>query len=166
MAKEKEDVIDKDFEDLKESDNILGKTIIALSIVLLVGLSILVSIKGRDPLKDFKESNYIEIDTEKFYDLYKSSDKFVLLLGRPDCSHCIAFKPVITKFANENDIKVYYLDAYSIETEEDWNFIWAKIKQEGTPSMGVFENQELVDSVSGEMTYDELTTWFRKVGVI
>ena len=129
MAKEKEDVIDIDFEDLKESDNILGKTIIALSIVLLVGLSIFVSIKGRDPLKDFKESNYIEIDTEKFYDLYKSSDKFVLLLGRPDC-------------------------------------IWAKIEQEGTPSMGVFENQELVDSVSGEMTYDELTTWFRKVGVI
>ena len=165
MAKE-EVVVDKDFEDLKQSDNFLGRANVIFAIIFLVGLSIIVSFKGRDPLKDVKESKLIEIDTDKFYELYKSSDKFVLLLGRPDCSLCIAFKPVITKFANENDINVYYLDAYSIETEEDWDFIWAKIKQEGTPSMGVFENQELVDSVSGEMTYEELSTWFRKVGVI
>ncbi|MBP5683797.1 MAG: thioredoxin family protein [Bacilli bacterium] len=165
MSKE-ENVVDKDFEDLQTSDNFLGKAIIGFAIVFLIGLSILVSIKVKDPLKELNESNLVTIDTEKFYELYKSSEKFVLLLGRPDCSHCIAFRPVITKFANDNNIKVYYLDAYSIETEEDWNFIWAKINQEGTPSLGVFENQELVDSVSGEMTKEELTEWFSKVGVI
>ena len=165
MSKE-ENVVDKDFEDLQTSDNFLGKAIIGFAIVFLIGLSILVSIKVKDPLKELNESNLVTIDTEKFYELYKSSEKFVLLLGRPDCSHCIAVRPVITKFANDNNIKVYYLDAYSIETEEDWNFIWAKINQEGTPSLGVFENQELVDSVSGEMTKEELTEWFSKVGVI
>ena len=91
---------------------------------------------------------------------------FVLLLGRPDCSHCVAFKPIITKVANDKNIDVYYLNVDTIETLEDWESIWGLVEQEGTPTVAVIEKQQLVLSSAGELTEDQLIEFFEKAGVL
>ncbi len=161
-----EEVVDKDFEDLKPNDNFKIKLAVIGGLAIIILLGVLVTIKGKDPLVEAQKSNYQEINVEKFYELYKSSDKFVLILGRPDCVHCENFKPVIKKYAKERNIRVYYMDVYNIMDESDFDFIWGLVNQEETPAMGVIENQQLIDSVSGEMTSEELDLWFRSVGVI
>ena len=156
--------VDTEFQELAKNDHFGVKIGIVVGVLLLIGLSVLLSIKGTTELK---EDNYlIEIQVEDFYELYNSNEQFVLLLGRPGCPHCVAFKPIITRVANNYKHNIYYLNTDNIETTEDWVFIWDLAQQEGTPTVAIIENKKLIDSRSGEMTREELISWLSEEGVL
>jgi len=161
----KEQFVDEEFKDLAPKSNPIVIIIIALSAFIFIVLTVLVLLRGN---KIEKNSNLylINITTKEFYEHYNSGEKFVLLLGRPGCSHCVAFKPIVTRVANEKELKVYYLNTDTILSEDDWYFIWELVEQDGTPTLAVIQNKALVDSRSGEMTRDDLIYWFTEVGVL
>ncbi len=169
MAKKivKENEIDEEFKDLEQDNKTLKTVLIIVGVILVFGLVFFISKKQEDKInKQAGENHFHEISVDKFYQLYESDDKFVLLLGRPGCSHCVAFKPIITNVANTKGVDVYYLTTDNIEELGDWETIWGLVQQEGTPTVAVIENQKLVNSNAGEMTSAELILFLTEAGVL
>ncbi len=163
----KENEIDKDFLDLQPNKKIIKNVLIVLGVILVFGFVFIVSMKQEEKINKKAEDNkFHEITVDKYYELYNSGNKFVLLLGRPGCSHCANFKPIITSVANNKGIDVYYLNTDNIETLGDWEDIWGLVEQEGTPTVAVIENQKLINSNAGEMTSEELILFLSEAGVL
>ena len=169
MAKKevKENKVDEEFQDLQPNKKLIKSILIVIGVILVFGLVFIVSQKQEDKInKQASDTKFHEITVDKFYELYDSGKKFVLLLGRPGCSHCVAFKPVITNVANTKGVDVYYLNTDTIQELGDWNTIWDLVQQEGTPTVAVIENQKLVNSTSGEMTSTELILFLSEAGAL
>ena len=160
-------VVDKEFEDLQPNKKLIKNIIIIIGIILVFGIVFYISMRQEEKLnKQASENKLHEITVEKYHELLDSNEKFVLLLGRPGCSHCVAFKPVITNVANTKSVDVYYLNTDTIETIGDWEEIWNLVEQEGTPTVAVIENKKLVKSTSGEMKTVELIEFLEEAGVL
>ena len=167
MGDKKEVVVDKDFEDLQPNKKLTKNILITVGVILVFAFVFIVSIKQEEKInREAAKVKLHEITIDKLNQKLNSDERFVLLLGRPDCSHCVAFKPIITKVANDKNIDVYYLNVDTIETLEDWESIWGLVEQEGTPTVAVIEKQKLVLSSAGELTEDQLIEFFEKAGVL
>ena len=167
MGDKKEVVVDKDFEDLQPNKKLTKNILITVGVILVFAFVFIVSIKQEEKInREAAKVKLHEITIDKLNQKLNSDERFVLLLGRPDCSHCVAFKPIITKVANDKNIDVYYLNVDTIETLEDWESIWGLVEQEGTPTVAVIEKQQLVLSSAGELTEDQLIEFFEKAGVL
>ena len=167
MAKTKENIVDKEFEDLQPNNKRIKNIIITVAVILVFGLVFFISQKQEEKLNKQSTNNYFhEITVDQYNELLSKGTKIVLLLGRPGCSHCVAFKPVITSVANNKEIDVYYLNTDTIETLEAWDSIWGLVEQEGTPTVAVIENNKLVKSTAGEMTSEELIRFLSEAGVL
>lgn len=166
-VKEKENKVDEEFKDLQTNKKLIKNILITVGVILVFGLVFFISQKQEDKINSqVGETRLHEITVDKYYELLAKGDKFVLLLGRPGCSHCVAFKPIITNVANSKGIDVYYLNTDTIETLEDWEAIWGMVEQEGTPTVAVIENQKLVSTTAGEMTSDQLIMFLSQAGVL
>ena len=167
MAKTKENIVDKEFEDLQPNNKRIKNIIITVAVILVFGLVFFISQKQEEKLNKQSTNNYFhEITVDQYNELLSKGTKIVLLLGRPGCSHCVAFKPVITSVANNKEIDVYYLNTDTIETLEAWDSIWGFVEQEGTPTVAVIENNKLVKSTAGEMTSEELIRFLSEAGAL
>ena len=167
MAKTKENIVDKEFEDLQPNNKRIKNIIITVAVILVFGLVFFISQKQEEKLNKQSTNNYFhEITVDQYNELLSKGTKIVLLLGRPGCSHCVAFKPVITSVANNKEIDVYYLNTDTIETLEAWDSIWNLVEQEGTPTVAVIENNKLVKSTAGEMTSEELIRFLSEAGAL
>lgn len=167
MAKTKENIVDKEFEDLQPNNKRIKNIIITVAVILVFGLVFFISQKQEEKLNKQSTNNYFhEITVDQYNELLSKGTKIVLLLGRPGCSHCVAFKPVITSVANNKEIDVYYLNTDTIETLEAWDGIWGLVEQEGTPTVAVIENNKLVKSTAGEMTSEELIRFLSEAGAL
>ena len=167
MAKTKENIVDKEFEDLQPNNKRIKNIIITVAVILVFGLVFFISQKQEEKLNKQSTNNYFhEITVDQYNELLSKGTKIVLLLGRPGCSHCVAFKPVITSVANNKEIDVYYLNTDTIETLEAWESIWGLVEQEGTPTVAVIENNKLVKSTAGEMTSEELIRFLSEAGAL
>lgn len=167
MAKTKENIVDKEFEDLQPNKKRTKNIIIAIAVILVFGLVFFISQKQEEKLNKQSTNNYFhEITVDQYNELLSRGNKFVLLLGRPGCPHCVAFKPVITNVANNKGVDVYYLNTDTIETLEAWESIWNLVEQEGTPTVAVIENNKLVNSTAGEMTTEDLLIFLNEAGVL
>ena len=167
MAKTKENIVDKEFEDLQPNNKRIKNIIITVAVILVFGLVFFISQKQEEKLNKQSTNNYFhEITVDQYNELLSKGTKIVLLLGRPGCSHCVAFKPVITSVANNKEIDVYYLNTDTIETLEAWESIWNLVEQEGTPTVALIENNKLVKSTAGEMTSEELIRFLSEAGAL
>ena len=167
MATQKETVVDKEFEDLLPNKKRIKNILIAVGVLFVCAFVFIVSIKQEEKInQEAAKTKFHEITIDKLNQKLNSDERFVLLLGRPDCSHCVAFKPIITKVANEKSVDVYYLNVDTIETLEDWESIWDLVEQEGTPTVAVIEKQQLISSNAGEMTEDQLIEFLEEAGVL
>ncbi len=163
----KENEIDKDFLDLQPNKKLTRNIIITIGVIIVFGLVFYISLKQEERINEAnKNTKFHEISIDEYNQLLNSDKRFVLLLGRPDCSHCINFKPIIMSFAKDYDVDVYYLNTDLIETLEDWDTIWNMVEQEGTPTVAVIEKQQLIKSNAGEMTTLELEEFLKEAGVL
>ena len=167
QIKNEEQEIDEAFRDLQPNKNKIRNILIVIGIILVFGFVFIVSEKQEEKIKKQNENKFFhEITVNNFNELLNSDKRFVLLLGRPGCSHCVAFKPIITNVAKDYEVDVYYLDTDIIETLDDWDSIWNLVEQEGTPTVAVIEKQKLIKSNAGEMTYEELVSFLEEAGVL
>ena len=82
MAKTKENIVDKEFEDLQPNNKRIKNIIITVAVILVFGLVFFISQKQEEKLNKQSTNNYFhEITVDKFYELYNSVKKFVLLLN-------------------------------------------------------------------------------------
>ena len=134
----------------------VGGIIGFIAVVLVIGLTVYAFIKDAKT-----ESHVEEITYSEFKEKVNGDKKSVILVGRNDCSHCISFKPVITKVAEEYDFTVYYINTNNIKEESDFNALWDFLGANGTPTTAVVAEGKLVAMHEGEMTRSDLIAFLK-----
>lgn len=169
----KEEKIKKE-EKNKENNNFVKKH---LSDIILVGLAVvlvligLLCFNGNESNKD-AESNLVELTYSEYTDLINTGEPFVFIVERTTCSHCANYMPVAEKFANSNDVKIYYIDTDTL-TEEEFtslqssnSFFIENAEDWGTPTTMVVKGNEVLDTLVGESDKAGLKQFLEKNGIM
>ena len=134
----------------------IGGIIGLVAFALIVGLTIYAFVK------DAKTDSYMEeITYSDFKDKVNSKKKSVIMVGRDNCSHCVNFKPVLTKVAEEYDFTAYYINTNEIENQSDFDALWEFLGAEGTPTTAVVQDGKLIAMHEGEMTRSDLIAFLK-----
>lgn len=101
----------------------------------------------KDEMKD-----PVEIGIDKYLELYKGSEKSLILIARPTCGYCQIAKPIIQNLAHEYDITVNYLNTDELSESEHTKLIQSDeyfAEGYGTPILLVVMDGKIVDKVDG-----------------
>ncbi len=125
-------------------------------IILMIVLGILSSVQKQKIVDSFNKS-------------FESKTEEIVYLGRPDCSHCIAFKPVLQKVIA--DYNLSYLDINTDEVgEKRLNLILEKLEMDsetfGTPTTVIVKNKKVVETIIGEVSEEDLIKVLKENKVI
>ena len=134
----------------------IGGIIGIIAVIAVIGLTIYAFVKDAKTEEHVEEITYSE-----FKDKVDGKNKSVILVGRNDCSHCVSYKPVITKVAEEYDFTVYYINTNNIENVEDEEALWNFLGANGTPTTAVVANGNLVAMREGEITRSDLIAFLK-----
>lgn len=134
----------------------IGGIIGLLAVIAVIGLTIYAFVK------DAKTESYMEeITYSEFKDKVNGSKKSVIMVGRNDCSHCVSFKPVLTKVAEEYNFTAYYINTNNIKEESDFNALWDFLGANGTPTTAIVQDGKLIAMHEGEMTRSDLIAFLK-----
>lgn len=120
--------------------------IIAL-ILIVVGISMFISNNDKG-----ESTNVLNTVTySKYNSLVNSNEVSYVYIGRPTCSICQQFEPILNTFAKENNIEVNYLNIDTISSTEYEGLneqLTAKLGEDwggSTPTMVTVENGSIVN---------------------
>lgn len=120
------------------------KWYIIVTAIACVALSIIISNKNN---VDYEFTN---IKTAEFKTLYASKDRHIVYIGRPTCSYCVKYAPVLKKVAYNNDLEVNYLDLDTLTADEQNEFLavdkYLKDGQWGTPLVVIVGNNKIEEA--------------------
>ena len=141
---------------VNKKKNKVGEIIGIVAVILFIGLTVYAFVRDEKTNEHIEEITYSE-----FKEKVNGDKKSVILVGRNDCSHCISFKPVITKVAEEYDFTVYYINTNNIENAKDEEALWSFLGANGTPTTAVVANGNLVAMREGEITRSDLIAFLK-----
>lgn len=134
---------------------VFGILIIFIFMILLTGCS--------------KNSKYIkEISFEDFKQKIANKETFVLYVGNKNCTHCIAYKPILTKVCEKYKITIYHLDNSKL-SEKEYSKFKEYINISGTPTVAFITNGEeesSINRISGETSEEDTIEVFKTNGYI
>ena len=148
------------------------KNIKKSDIFLIVGL-VLVVILGCFMMKGEKVGNggSFQLSYDEYVEKIEDGDKFVLVIERATCSHCISYMPVVKKFARSKEVKIYYVDTNTF-TNDEWKtfeetnsfFESEDVKTNGwgTPTTLFLDGKTAIDHVVGSISNEELEEYYNK----
>lgn len=140
--------------------------VVGLIIVLILGSLVMNGEKPKPayklPLKLTGEAGLHQLTYQEYEEKIESNEAFVLIIERATCSHCVTFMPVAEKFANDNNVPMYYVDTDTF-TEEDWSkfersnkYLKENQGDWGTPTTLILVGEEDVISIAGTASEKQL----------
>lgn len=66
-------------------------------------------------------NSFVKIDVNRFVGVLNSSELSLVYIGRPNSKSCAMYLPILESVTQEENIKVYYLNTDTIDTEKEWN---------------------------------------------
>lgn len=139
----------------KNTKNILPTILIPLTVVLIIVGCFFLSNGGE------REVSIIDIDYDKYFEILKGEELSYILISRPNCSHCLTFKPKINKIAKEYGFKVYNFCPDDLDKEK-WDKVHSSVPSLdamtdeesgpyiGTPHSIIVQNGKEIDNLSGD----------------
>ncbi len=156
------------------SNDRLINIIIVLIVAFLFGsfaIMVVKDIKENNKNK-FREVSYKEYQKEIFKKEYT-----IVLLGRPNCSHCISYKPLMNQALEKYHLNGLYLDVNGLKENEftelrsSINALRNEYSDEGepvipTPTTIIFKNGVELESISSNIGYDGFINMLVRNGVV
>jgi thiol-disulfide isomerase/thioredoxin len=68
-------------------------------------------------------NSFIKIDVSRFIGVLNSSELSLVYIGRPNSKSCKMYLPILESVTTEENIKVYYLNTDTIDTEKEWSML-------------------------------------------
>lgn len=137
-----------------------------LKISLIVGAVLTIIGIGTISTMSVKEKSYWkEITLSEFYKLNEGDTPSVIFIGRPTCSHCVAFSPKLKLASEEHKVEINYFNldqitddatfqefkkSNSVLSGDDW----------GTPLVILVKNKIVIDAISGDVESSEIISFF------
>ena len=66
-----------------------------------------------------KVETYTELSYSELKSKIESDGKFVLFIGKEDCSHCQKYKSTINKVVEEHDVTIYHVDISKLKLQKN-----------------------------------------------
>ena len=149
----------------KQKSGLNTTWLVIITVIVCVGFSILIS-NANKPI-DFEFNN---INVAKFTELYKGTEPAIVYIGRPTCSYCEKYNPILKKVAKENDLEVNYLnlDTFAEKDYNDFVEIDAYLKtQWGTPLVIVVGNNKIEEAkINGYVEEAATIDYLKSTGFI
>ena len=139
------------------------KLLAVLGVVVIVILAIVVSsVMGTQA----QEKTIDEIDK-----LMDTKEGELIYLGRPTCSYCQQFTPILEDASDKYEFGYYYLNTDELDDEGQADFIESNdyFDEEGgygTPMLIVVKDDEFVDVLEGLTDKDTAVNFFKDNGLI
>lgn len=131
---------------MKKLTKILGVFLLAL---------VLVACSGR-------ASN--DLDTEQANNKIAQKDSFMLIVESSTCGACIAFKPTVEKFEQDNpNYEIYTITIDKLKDEQARSEFLHKYAVSATPTSLFFKDGELKTSIEGVIDEAKLTDTYKKI---
>lgn len=139
---------------------------IAIVILAIIGMIYAcVTLKGQEQNED---NHLIEINFNELNKKVENKETFILLISQTECTHCLAYKPLLKKVLAKYDITAYELSLDKLSKEEN-----AQLKNianvSGTPNtVFIFDGEEknTANRIVGEATESEITSRLKAMGYI
>lgn len=110
----------------KESAKNAGTgALVGACLYLFFGLSLMISGNGKETKENVLKNLNVASASEKVKEWYGKLEKgelVVTVIGSVNCGYCQQYKPVITKFGEDNNINVYFFEGEEL-TEEEYNIV-------------------------------------------
>lgn len=105
---------------------------------------------------------------EEWVSATSKNEYTITVIGLSYCSHCKNYLPVITKFANDNNIKLFWFDIDEL-SDSDADILSSRYdfsEYDGaSPYTAVMKNSEVLLQHVGEMSTSEVDAFFKKLGL-
>ncbi len=114
-------------------------------------------------------NSFVKISIDKYIALLNSKDPIIIYIGRPKSSGCEVYTPILETVSVERNIKVYYLNTDSLDTNDDWD----KLNNSNeifkdtwfTPTTLIIRDGEVIDYKMESMDEESLRYFLDKNGV-
>ena len=104
----------------------------------------------------------IEINYNKFIELFNQDKTNIIFLAGTTCSHCLTTKENLIEVLKENNKIVYYFDVWKI-TEEEYNNIQTMYSFKGVPNIIVVNNKQIINKLIGQQTFNSLNKFLSNI---
>ena len=114
-------------------------------------------------VKDSEKKDFIDIDVNKFKELYEGDDNQIVLFSRPGCHYCQIAEPILKNIAYTYNIDINNVNTDNIN-EEDFNVLKglnSEFESFGTPFILVVSNNSIVNKIAGLTTKDKYIEFFK-----
>ena len=111
-----------------KKEHIINLIIVIVVIALITGLVFLLINNNKDEFKNIKKLNINELK-EKI----DKKDSFVLVISKDDCTHCIAYLPVLDKVGSQYGLTFYDISTTNL-SDEDKTYLRNIANISGTPT--------------------------------
>lgn len=147
--------------------------IIGIALVIVFGLAIMVSKE-----KENNNGNHInEITYSRYKEKIKSNDYTIVLLASPTCTHCIQYKPLMNKVADDYKLDIYYINVSSVSYDEyislhdNITVLKDIYSEEGQPSIStpttiIYKDGKELESILGNIKEKGFLDLLKRNGVI
>ena len=116
-----------------------------------------------------QNKTYTEINYDKLYKKMNSYEDYILLIGKDNCEACKSFEKVIEKIAEEQKIKILYLNINSLKEEEKLLITSKYYIDSGqiyTPVLLIIEKGIVKQRQIGNKSYDETIKFLLDNGIM
>ncbi len=150
---------------MKKNKETITLAVIAVFVALFVGLSFLIDTSGSKPEKK-------EEPTLSAYDWLadtQTEDYIITVLALTTCQYCQAYKPVITKIADDYGLKLYFFETDELETTDTTilTTTYELKNYEGyVPFTFILKDGEVVGDQTGYNDEETTIQLLREVGAI
>lgn len=118
-----------------------------------------------------------DVTYNEYLDKIEEDSYNIFVIGRTDCSHCIDYKPLVNKVANEYDLDIWYINVDNLEFDEyvklhdNVGVLKDQFDDEGnpgipTPATVIYQNGKEVDSILGDVGEEGFLNLLVKNGVV
>lgn len=111
---------------------------------------------------------YTAVTADEFVKKFNGKGTYALVIGQSFCGACNSYKPIISKVANENNIKIYYLeyDVLSSEDKEKISKLNKKFENFSTPYTLVTKKSKILAEKVGYQEEADLVKLLKENKII
>lgn len=120
-------------------------------------------------ITDEEKAEFVQIDVNKYLEIYNGPEKQLVLLARPTCGYCQIAEPIIQKLMKDYNIPINYLNTDNFSAEDETNLTNSNevfASGLGTPLLLLVGNSKVEDTVDGLMDTAHYKEFFTEYGFI
>lgn len=108
------------------------------------------------------ETNFIEIDNQRFTTILESDNSYFIYIGRPTCPICRELEPILENVLSNIDMTLYYYntDEARQENYEIMVLLLDSLEIMSVPTIIYINNGEIVEELNGIQEFDDLLSFF------